>query len=166
MIGRVFRMLVGLACAFLASGAAMVLFVYSPLELLQGGGDKASEAGLLALEAATHSAVFAAPFALLAAGIGEWRGVRGVSYYALTALLIAALGFLSEYATEAVGEASIANAYASAAFLVSGLVAGFAYWLVAGRRAALGADRQGEVTPPSLPAASQPRGAAQSRASG
>ncbi len=166
MIGRVFRMLVGLACAFLASGAAMVLFVYSPLELLQGGGDKATEAGLLALAAATHGAVFAAPFALLAAGMGEWRGVRGVSYYALAALGIAALGFLAEYATEAVDEASIANAYAAAAFLVSGLVAGFAYWLVAGRRAAMAVDSQGKVTPPNHPAASQPAGTAESRASG
>jgi hypothetical protein len=166
MIGRVFRLLVGLVCSFLASGATMVLFVYSPLELLQGGGDKAMEAGLLALAAATHSGVFAAPFALLAAGFGEWRGVRGVSYYALAALAIAALGFLAEYATEAVGEASIANAYASAAFLVSGLVAGFAYWLVAGRHATVATDRRGEITPPSHPATSQPRGAAESRASG
>jgi hypothetical protein len=161
MIGRVFRVLVGLVCAFLANGATMVLFVDSPLELLQGGGDRATEAGLLALAAATHSAVFAAPFALLAAGIGEWRGVRAVSYYVLAALGIAALGFFAEYTTEAVDEASVANAYASAAFLVGGLVAGFAYWLVAGRRAAMATDHQTEVMPSGHPAASQPRGAAE-----
>ena len=147
MIGRVCRVLVGLACAFLAAGATMVLFVYSPFELLQDAGAKALEACLLVLAAATHSAVFAAPFALLAAGVGEWRGVRGVTYYALAAVGIAALGFLAEYATEAAGEASIANAYAAAAFLATGLAAGLAYWLVTGRRAAASAAIRADLTP-------------------
>jgi hypothetical protein len=150
--------LVGLACAFLAAGATMVLFVYGPFELLQGAGEMLEEAGLLVLAAATHSAVFAAPFALCAAVIGEWRGLRSVAYYAPAAVGIAALGFLAEYATEAAGEASVANAYAATAFLATGLAAGLAYWLFAGRHAAAPAASRTGISPAS-PAARVSSGA-------
>ena len=95
-----------------------------------------SEAGLLALVAATHSAVFAAPFALIGAGFGEWQRIGGWLYYALVAIAIAGVGFLAQFWTEAGGEPTIVNSYAVTAFIVTGFVAGIVYWLFAGRFAA------------------------------
>jgi len=134
MILRVLRVLIGLAVACLAAGFTIVLFIYSPLELVEAEG-KAAEAGLLALAAATHMAIFAAPLALIAAAIGEWFRLGSWLYYALAGIAVAAIGFLAQYATEAPGEASIANLYALKAFLATGLVAGTVYWLLSGRRA-------------------------------
>jgi hypothetical protein len=133
MIGRVLRVLGGLALAGLAAGLAITLFIYTPFELLEAGGDKLAEAGLLALAAATHSAVFAAPFALLAAAIGEWRRFGGWLYYLLAGIAIAGLGFLAQCWTLGGGDVSIANAYAGVAFLATGGVAGLVYWLFSGR---------------------------------
>jgi hypothetical protein len=159
MIDRVIRVLLGLAFAFLAAGITLVLFVYSPLELLEGSS-KAAEAGLLALAAATHGALFAAPFALSVAAIGEWRRFGSWLYYALSGTTIAGIGFLAQYATEAVGEASIANAYALGAFLAAGLAGGLVYRLVAGRRAAAPvADRDRSGIPPARPAEGASKGA-------
>jgi hypothetical protein len=159
MIGRVLRVLIGLAFAFLAASVTIVLFVYSPVELLQGSG--LAEAGFLALAAATHSAVFAAPFALTASVIGEWRRFGSWLYYALSGTAIATIGFVAQYATEATGEASIANAYAGGAFLATGLAAGLVYWFVAGRFATASvAGRKRSAMPPARPAEDVPKGAA------
>ena len=110
-----------------------------------------SEAGLLALAAATHSAVFAAPFALIGAAFGEWQRIGSWLYYALVGVAIACVGFLAQFWTEADGEASIVNSYAMTAFIVTGFVAGVVYWLLAGRRASGadgGADPAVEIIPP------------------
>jgi hypothetical protein len=151
MIARVFRVLIGLVVACLAAGLTMVAFVYSPSELMDGGGDKLAEAGLLALAAATHSAIFAAPFALIAAVIGEWQALRGWLYYAPAGTAIAGAGFLAQYWTEAGEDASIANSYAVMAFLASGCVAGTVFWLLSGRLA----GGRGQVDSQKRPSAPQ-----------
>jgi hypothetical protein len=134
MIGRILRVLFGFIFACLAAGATIVLFVYTPVDLASDAGDRVQEAGLLTLYAATHAALFAAPFALIGAAIGEWRGISSWTYYALVGVLIAVLGFLVQYWSEGgTVEASILNSYALSAFLVAGLVAGLVYWLVSGR---------------------------------
>jgi len=143
MIARVLWVFLGLVLAFLAAGLAIVLFVDTPLELLAAGPDKAAESGLLALAAATHSAVFAAPLALATVILGERRRFAGVLFYVVAGILIAAIGFLVEYWAQEGDAASIANTYAVLAFLVSGLVGGLIYWLVAGRRAGRGATKEG-----------------------
>jgi hypothetical protein len=139
MFLRIIRVVFGFVLACLAAGLTMVLFVYTPVELANLPSDeasqRASEAGLLSLAAATHSAIFAAPFALIAAAIGEWRGIGSWMYYVLVGVLIAGIGFLAQYSSEAVGEASIVNTYALTAFLVTGFVAGAVYWLFSGRYA-------------------------------
>jgi hypothetical protein len=140
MFLRVVRVLFGFILACLAAGLTIVLFVYTPAELASLSSDTAadrlSEIGLFALAAATHSAVFAAPFALIGAAIGEWRGIGSWTYYLLVGIAIAALGFAAQYSSEAAGEASIFNSYALAAFLVTGFAAGVVYWLFSGRYAA------------------------------
>jgi len=148
------RVLLGFALACLAAGLTLVLFVYTPLELArEHAGDRVSEAGLLALAVATHTAMFAAPFALIGAGFAEWRRIGGWLYYVLIGIAIAAVGFAAQSWTESGGEAqgSIRNGYAVAAFLITGGVAGLVYWLCAGRLASARAGRRGPAPNPPAP---------------
>jgi hypothetical protein len=168
VIGRVLRVLFGYILACLAAGLTMVLFVYTPMEMVtlpsEVASDRASEAGLLTLAAATHTAVFSAPFALIGVAIGEWRHIGSWTYYVLVGIVIAVIGFFTQYSSEAGGETSIINNYAISAFLVTGLIAGFVYWLFSGRFASwdafdeymLDEDDERPVRPspaPSVPAA-------------
>lgn len=150
MIGRILRVLFGFIFACLAAGATIVLFVYTPVDLASDAGDRVQEAGLLTLYAATHAALFAAPFALIGAAIGEWRAISSWTYYALVGVLIAVIGFLVQYWSEGgTDPASILNSYALSAFLVTGLVAGLVYWLASGRYAGPSDDRRAPVSEPS-----------------
>ncbi len=155
MVKGMLRVIFGFAVACLAAGLAMVLFVYTPLELAtEHATDRMLEAGLLALAAATHSAVFAAPFALIGAAFGEWQRIGSWLYYALVGVAIACVGFLAQFWTEADGEASIVNSYAMTAFIVTGFVAGVVYWLLAGRHASGNDGRRTsavEIIPPPRP---------------
>ena len=136
MIGRMLRVLVGLGLACLASGLTITAFVYSPLELIHGGGDKIAEAGLLALTAAGLTAR-AAPIALIALALLEWRRRASWFVYAPGGAAFGGLGFLAQCAEEAGGRACLADTYyALEAFLTAGLIAGSVYWLFAGRFAA------------------------------
>ena len=90
--------------------------------------------GTLSLLAATHSAIFAAPFALIALVIAEWRCIRSWVYYATVGILIAFAGFGAEYLNEVGGQPSIVNSYAMRAYLAVGFLGGIAYWLAVGRR--------------------------------
>lgn len=153
MIGRVIRVVLGFVLACLAAGLTVVLFVYTPLELTDLQSERLSEVGLMSLFAATHSAVFAAPFALIGAGFGEWQRIGSWLYYVLVAIAIAAIGFMAQFWTEATGEASIVNSYAVTAFVLTGLVAGTVYWLFAGRSAADRGTMEPEILPPPRPAA-------------
>ena len=154
MVLGMLRVLLGFALACLAAGLTLVLFVYTPLELArEHAGDRVSEAGLLALAVATHTAMFAAPFALIGAVFAEWRRIGGWLYYVLISIAIAALGFAAQSWTESGGEAqgSIRNGYAVAAFLITGGVAGLVYWLCAGRLASARAGRRGPAPNPPAP---------------
>ena len=136
MIGRMLRVLIGLGLACLASGLTITAFIYSPLELIQGGGDKAAEDGLLALMAAGLSAR-AAPLALIALAILEWRRLGSWFIYAPTGVAFGGLGFLVLCAADAGGRGCLADTYyVLEAFLTTGLTAGTVYWLFAGRFAA------------------------------
>ena len=154
MVLGMLRVLLGFALACLAAGLTLVLFVYTPLELArEHAGDRVSEAGLLALAVATHTAMFAAPFALIGAGFAEWQRIGGWLYYVLIGIAIAAVGFAAQSWTESGGEAqgSIRNGYAVAAFLITGGVAGLVYWLCAGRLASARAGRRGPAPNPPAP---------------
>lgn len=150
-MGRVVRVIFGFLVACLAAGISMVLFVYTPSELIGDmAGERLTEAMLLSLAAATQTIKFAALFALIGIIIGEGRQITGWAYYALIGIAIAMLGFLDQYASEARGAASIFNRYALTAFLVTGAVAGTVYWWLAGRSA-------GGPKVPVLEAADPPR---------
>jgi hypothetical protein len=158
MLLSIFRVLLGFALACLLAGTAQVMFALTPAAVLNGSSREQAQALEVILLAATHSAVFAAPFALIGAAIGEWQSLRSLSYYAIVGLAIAIGGFLAVYQSEPQGAASIVNSYAMAAYGVSGLLAGIAYWLIAGRHAGddvigdgpqIGRDRR--RTPPAPP---------------
>jgi hypothetical protein len=137
MIGGLFRVLFGFIVACLVAGAATVAFVITPADIATLPAalrpDRLSSAGTLSLLAATHSAIFAAPFALIALVIAERRCIRSWVYYAAVGILIAFAGFGAEYLNE-VGQPSIVNSYAMRAYLAVGFLGGIAYWLAAGRR--------------------------------
>jgi hypothetical protein len=139
MIGGLLRILFGFTVACLVAGAATVAFVITPLDIAtlpaELRPERLSSAGTLSLLAATHSAIFSFPFALIAGIIAERRSIRSWIYYAIIGILIAFAGFGAEYLNEVGGQPSIVNTYAARAFLAVGFLGGIAYWLVAGRRA-------------------------------
>lgn len=135
LIAATIRIVFGLILAALAAGLVQVLFVAGDdLRGLASGAltsERAQSLGLLTLLAATQSAVFAAPFAFLAAAIAAWQPVRSLLFFLAVGGIIAAAGFLAQYAGEASGPNTILNRYALAAYLASGLTGGFVYWLAA-----------------------------------
>lgn len=138
-MARLLTILIGFVLACLAAGATTVAFVVTPAEIAgldwSTAAGRLSVAGLMALASAIQSAIFSAPMALLAVGIGEWMRQRTWTYYAVSGLVIAVLGFLAQYLSEAQGQPTIVNNYAFTAFAAAGFVAGFVYWMVAGRKA-------------------------------
>ncbi len=139
MISGLFRVLFGFIVACLVAGVATVAFVITPADIMTLPADlrpgRLSSAGTLSLLAATHSAIFSFPLALIVIILAEWRCIRSWIYYAIVGVLIASAGFGAEYLSEVGGQPSIVNSYAARAFLAVGLLGGIAYWLAAGRRA-------------------------------
>jgi hypothetical protein len=134
MITSVLRVLIGFALACIA-GALIQLGFATPNDVLTDDFVTLSWSFEQVLLAATHSAVFSAPFALVAAAIGEWQSIRSWVYYALAGIAIAIAGFIALYSGETNGPNSIVNQYATIAYLCSGLVGGWVYWLISGRNA-------------------------------
>ena len=139
MIGRLIKVLLSFILACLAAGLTKVLFATTPSELASlppdVAADKMAKVVDFALSAGVVNALFAAPFALVAAAIGEWRRMHNWIYYALAGVAIALVGFLAQYSSEAQGTPTIVNNYALTAFLTAGFVGGLVYWLFAGRSA-------------------------------
>lgn len=151
MLGTIARVLAGFVLACLVAGLVQVAFVVTPKDLASLSGAELSErlsfAGLQVLFAATLIGMFSAPFVLIASAIGEWQGVRSPSYYVLVGIAIALGGFAAQYAGEAAGQPTIVNNYALKAFLTTGFLGGFAYWLFAGRSAGTGEEKPARLEP-------------------
>lgn len=125
MFVAIVRFILGFIAAALVAGLVQVLFVAGLDGIRSGFVDSF---GLLVLLAATQSAVFAFPFAVLAATVAGWLDVRGRWFYIGCGLLIGLGGFFAQHVGES-GPLTIFNRYALAAYAVSGLAAGFVYWL-------------------------------------
>jgi len=140
MLLRVLWVLIGYVVACIAFALVLVAFVFTPVEFVSlpdgAGSDRLSMAGFQLFASAVQIMIFAAPMALVATAIAEWRGIDDWLYYALVALLIAGVGFLAQYVSELQGAPTIINNYAFTAFMTAGFAAGLVYWLVAGRFAA------------------------------
>ncbi|MEM9356124.1 MAG: hypothetical protein AAGB04_07920 [Pseudomonadota bacterium] len=132
-LGGLLRVIFGFVLSCLAAGAVQVLFAVTPTELADAGWEYWNQGGVWVLESATIFAVFAAPFAAVSALISEWFGIRSFAYHGFVGIAIAIAGFGLITTGEAEGVPTIVNSYAMAAFLTTGLVAGFTYWLFSGR---------------------------------
>ena len=135
MLLRVLLVLAGYVVACVAFALVLIAFVFTPAELVSADADRFSMAGLQLLASSIQVIMFAAPLALVAMAIAEWRGASDWIFYALAAMLIAGAGFLAQYASELQGAPTIVNNYALTAFMTGGFVAGVVYWLIAGRSA-------------------------------
>ena len=129
VVVKIFKFLLGFTAAALVAGAVQALFVTGADALVLDSA-RLESLGLLTLLAATQSAVFAAPFAILAVLVAAWLPIRSRVYYAACGVIIALAGFSAQYVSEA-GAQTIYNSYALTAYVVSGLAAGLVYVLVA-----------------------------------
>ena len=136
MIGTLARVLTGFVVACLVAGLVQVLYLSSTYGL--ASSPDSTFPGSLVIErvllVATHSAIFAAAFALIATGVAEWMGYRSLPYYLIAGAVIAMLGFIAQFSSEQ-GGPTILNNYALQAYVTSGFFAGLAYWLMSGHRA-------------------------------
>ena len=131
MLWPALRIVAGFAAASLAAGATQVLFVIDASQIF-ASAEGAAAVGLLIMMAATQTATFALPFALIALVLSEVFALKGWLTYVSWGVLIALSGFATVMAAD--GERlSFGNAYALGAFLFSGAIAGWVYWAVAGR---------------------------------
>lgn len=150
------RVFAGFILACIAAGLVQVLFVDTPRQLASlPASDLPGQAGNaleLTLLTATHFAIFSSAFALIAAGIAEWLGLRSPSYWLAAGTGIALLGFTAQYASEVAGQPSIFNNYALQAYLTAGFFGGLVYWLIAGVHAG-----EGHAQPQGATAAEAPR---------
>jgi len=75
--------------------------------------------------------------ALVLIGIGEWLDIRSIFYYALGGAAIGLLAYFGSNMSVQIEEATDMPPVAFGLQLVvaSGIIAGFVYWLIAGRRA-------------------------------
>lgn len=152
MLKASFRILFGFVLACFAAGLTTVLFAVPPQQVIASDPDQLAQVAEWTSLVATHSAVFAAPFALLGIVIGEWQQVRSFLYYVFLGVAIAGAGFAAQYVGETNVSGTILNSYAGGAFAASGLIAGLVYWLFAGRWA----GRNGDGEPAARSATSVP----------
>jgi MFS family permease len=137
LVTALVRIIVGFVLASIAAGFAMVMFVNTPSEVLTQPARQLPETAEhvlnLTLLSATQSALFAAVFVLIVAVVGELFSIRRPIFYLLFGAVIAFLGFVAQYMSETLGDPTVLNGYALAAFLTSGCLGGFVYWLAAGQ---------------------------------
>lgn len=134
MLLSILRVLLGFTISCIAAGATQVVFAVGPQSFLSATGEDKRILEWILLTA-THSAVFSAPFAVIAASIGEWRGIRSLLYYLGAGIAIALGGFAAQYQSEVPGQATIINTYAFATYGTTGALGGLVYWLFSGRHA-------------------------------
>ena len=158
MLARGLGILIAYILACMSFSVVIVAFVFTPAEIVALPSDAAAArlalAGHHVLQSTTQIAFIAAPLALIAVLISEWRGIGELLYYVVVALMVAVVGFLAQYVSELQGQPTIVNNYAMAAFLCGGLVAGIVYWLLIGRTA--GRKRSAASDTPASPPNSTP----------
>lgn len=115
------RHFAGFLAGSLAAGLALALAVYPASD---------PELPIMALAAATHIAIFSAPFVLIAIGFAIWQQIANSVYYGLIGMTIGMVGLVAQAWSETGDGASILNPYAAAVILTAGLVGGVACWAV------------------------------------
>ena len=133
IVAAVIRCLTGYVLACIAAGLFQVAFVISPIDLLTADADRLTAVGIWLLLAVLHTGSFAAPFALIAIAVAEWKAITSRGYFAGIGIGIGIIAFLAQAPVRASDQPLKVTVYILAACIASGLVAGLVYWLVAGR---------------------------------
>ena len=156
MVLRVIRVICGFLLACLAAGITFVLFVQAPLTAVEFSEflttDHLARTSLLMLAAATHCALYAAPFALLLLTFAEAQHVRSWFIYALFGVVVSLSGLMVQHLATPETHGAILNQHALTAFVAAGLIAGFTYWFFAGDRAGLAGAAAAAHQPTGTPA--------------
>jgi hypothetical protein len=122
------RVLAGFVLACIVAGIVATLYVRTPAEIAAVPASefstRAGDALTIALSVATQAAIFSVAFALIAAGISEWLGLRNVLYWLAAGMGIALLGFFAQYASESPDQPTIFNSYALVAYVTAGFFGG------------------------------------------
>lgn len=141
------RTLTGVASFIVALCAAAVAFLtFVPtidLAAIPGdlvgylSGDPLGKMGTYFLATVGQFAKFAAPFALIAAVLGEMKSYRSWWYYTVCGTGLALLGYLiwQESRTASAAAPDEMNLLVYAAYAVAGAIGGLVYWYLAGRNA-------------------------------
>jgi len=162
------RTLIGIASfvvSMLVAAAAFLAFIPSidllaiPGDLLNYlSGEPLGGMGKFYLATVAQFAKFAAPFALIAAVMGEMKSYRSWSYYTLCGAGLAVLGYLIWQESRAAPTGSSSddfNLLAYAAFVIAGAIGGLVYWYLAGSRAGsapfLGSRPSASIRSPQTP---------------
>ncbi len=127
MVVAIVRFVLGFIAATLVAGLVQVLFVAGIGGVVSADSTRLQNLGLLVLLAATQSALFAAPFALITAVVAAWLPIRAAAFFIAAGAAIALAGFLAQWAGEG-RDATILNLYAVTAYVASGLAGGLVYW--------------------------------------
>lgn len=135
MMRSLVRVLFAFLAACLAAAFVQVFFAFPPLEIATPSAGL-SLLGVLSIvpKALVQSALFATPFVLVAAAVAEWQGIQDWIYYTCVGIAIAFAGFMVLHMGEGTDQ-TLLHDYALRAFLTTGAVAGFVYWMAGGRNA-------------------------------
>ena len=136
---RTLRVLIGFAIGCLSGAYAALLFAITPAELTALPWDAALDRLAWITDAGWKLAVLFALFALPVGGlailIGERRAIRKATYYVVAGLVIALAGYISRWSGGLLATPMVALAYTVAAYAATGVIAGWVYWVIAGRKA-------------------------------
>jgi hypothetical protein len=142
-VGRFFVILFGLIFSFIAVGIALAIGVMAP-ELVTNDSDPIEK--FIFFSAAFFATSFAGAAAFVPAivlvAIAETFDLRSIFYYAIGGGLIAAVAWYgSDISMEMENSTDIAPiGYGLQLVVAAGIVGGFVYWLMAGRKAGVWKD--------------------------
>lgn len=137
-ITRFFVILFSLIFALLAAGIALAIGVMAP-ELVSMSSDPVEKFAFFAVTFFATSFVGATAFvpAAILIGIAETFDIRSIFYYAIGGGLIAAIAwYMSDISVRLENTTDLSPiGYGLQLVVASGIIGGFVYWLLAGRKA-------------------------------
>ncbi len=133
MVRAVARCFFGFVVACVVCAAVQVSFVLPPTSLAGVGDGRLTAVAIWMLLATLHSAVFAAPFALVGLIFAERWSWRNPGIYAAFGVAIGLLGLVAQLVKLGISAPLIVLGFMTLVLLIGGGLGGLAYWLVAGR---------------------------------
>lgn len=142
-VGRFFVILFGLIFSYIAVGIALAIGVMAP-ELVTNNSDPIEKFVFFSMAFFATSFVGASAFvpSIVLVAIAETFDLRSIFYYAIGGGLIAAVAWYgSDISMELENSTDIAPiVYGLQLVVAAGIIGGFVYWLMAGRKAGVWKD--------------------------